>query len=305
MVKIIYSDEFLEHDTGYYHPEKPERLTAIVNALKSAEFADHLTWQLPTPVNDNPSLLSWIEKVHTKTYIDKVKNIATNSGGYLDGDTPISPRSYDVALLAVNAWLDGVDTIIKEKKSAFVLARPPGHHAISSTGMGFCLFSNAAIAAFYALQQPNIDRVAIIDWDVHHGNGTQFIVESNPDIVYCSLHQYPAYPGTGKSTEKGDHDNILNLPVYRGSDITIYRPLWETKIIPFITDFKPDLLIISAGYDALADDPLAGVELQPEDFGLFTQYCLQISPNIMFGLEGGYDLSSLAKSVVATIQSLL
>ena len=305
MLKVIYSDEFLDHDTGSYHPEKPERLTSIVDALKSAEFAHQLTWQLPTPVNDNPSLMNWIEKVHTKTYIDKVKTIAKNGGGYLDGDTPISPRSYDVALLAVSAWLDGINSVIKDQQAAFILARPPGHHAMSSTGMGFCLFSNAAIAAFYALQQPNINRVAIIDWDVHHGNGTQFIVDSNPHIAYCSLHQYPAYPGTGKSTETGDHNNVLNIPVYHGSDISIYQPLWEKKIIPFFTNFKPDLLIVSAGYDALADDPLAGVELQPEDFGLFTKYCLQITPNIMFGLEGGYDLSGLAKSVITTIQSCL
>jgi acetoin utilization deacetylase AcuC-like enzyme len=302
MFQVIYSDEFLDHDTGLYHPEKPARLTAIVNALKDASFAKQITWKIPTPVTLKPSLMSWIEKVHTTTYINKVKDIASSGGGYLDGDTPICPRSYDVALLAVSAWLDGIDTILNTSDPAFVLARPPGHHAISSTGMGFCLFSNAAIAAFYALQQSGVKRVAILDWDVHHGNGTEAIVETHPEIAYISLHQYPAYPGTGKASHQGSHNNVLNLPVPPRSDLTVYQPLWESKILPFLTNFQPDLLIVSSGYDANANDPLAGVNLQPEDFGLFTEYCLGITRKILFGLEGGYDLPSLAESVIATIQ---
>ena len=302
MLQVIYSDEFLDHKTGIYHPEKPERLTAIVNALKAANFAEKITWKLPTPVISKPSLMSWIESVHPINYIKKVKDISSSGGGYLDGDTPISPRSYDVALLAVSAWLDGVDTVLDTANKAFVLARPPGHHAVSDTGMGFCLFSNAAIAAFYALQQPKIQRVAILDWDVHHGNGTEAIVETHSEIAYVSLHQYPAYPGTGKGSQQGSHNNVLNLPVPPGSDITVYQPLWERKILPFLTNFSPDLLIISAGYDANTNDPLASVNLQPEDFGLFTEYCLGITKKIMFGLEGGYDLPSLAESVIATIK---
>jgi acetoin utilization deacetylase AcuC-like enzyme len=305
MLQVIYSDEFLDHKTGIYHPEKPARLTAIVDALKTAHFAEEITWKLPTPVLLKPSLMSWIEKVHPTTYINKVKDIAASGGGYLDGDTPISPRSYDVALLAVSAWLDGVDTVLNTAEKSFILARPPGHHAVSDTGMGFCLFSNAAIAAFYALQQPGVKRVAILDWDVHHGNGTEAIVETHSEIAYISLHQYPAYPGTGKASQQGSHHNVLNLPVPPGSDITVYQPLWERKILPFLSNFQPDLLIVSAGYDANANDPLAGVNLQPEDFGLFTEYCLGITKKIMFGLEGGYDLPSLAESVIATIQTCI
>ncbi|MFM7408247.1 MAG: histone deacetylase [Cuspidothrix sp.] len=305
MFPIIYSPEFLDHDTGLYHPEKPARLTAIVNALQTASFAEQISWQTPTPVTSKPYLISAIEKIHTKTYINRVKEIAAAGGGHLDGDTPISPRSYDVALLAVSAWLDGIDTILHTSDPAFVLARPPGHHALSITGMGFCLFSNAAIAAFYALQQPGIKRVAIIDWDVHHGNGTEAIVETYPEIAYCSLHQYPAYPGTGKASYQGSHHNVLNLPVPPYSDITVYQPLWEQKVLPFLTNFQPDLLIVSAGYDANANDPLAGVNLQPEDFGLFTEYCLGITRKILFGLEGGYDLPSLSESVIATIKPCL
>ncbi|MFM5890233.1 MAG: histone deacetylase [Dolichospermum sp.] len=305
MLQVIYSDEFLDHKTGIYHPEKPARLTAIVDALKATSFAGKITWKLPTPVISKPSLMSWIQTVHSTTYIHKLKNIAANGGGYLDRDTPVSSRSYDVALLAVSAWLDGVDTVINTANPAFVLARPPGHHAVSDTGMGFCLFSNAAIAAFYALQQPEIKRVAILDWDVHHGNGTEAIVETHPQIAYISLHQYPAYPGTGDASQQGLHNNVLNLPISPGSDITVYQPLWENHILPFLNNFSPDLLIVSAGYDANANDPLASVNLQPEDFSLFTEYCLSITRKIMFGLEGGYDLPSLAKSVIATIQTCI
>ncbi|QYX31489.1 histone deacetylase family protein [Sphaerospermopsis torques-reginae] len=303
MLPIIYSDEFLDHQTGRYHPERPERLSAVVKALKTADFAQKIHWLTPTPVKQE--LMSWIKTAHTATYIQKLKDIAATGGGYLDGDTPVSPRSYDVALLAVSAWLDGVNEVLSRENPAFVLARPPGHHAESNTGMGFCLFSNAAIAALYALQQPGINRVAILDWDVHHGNGTQAIVENHPEIVYCSLHQYPAYPGTGRSSEKGFHNNVLNFPVPPGSDISIYQLLWQYKILPFLNNFHADLLIVSAGYDAVADDPLASVNLQPEDFGLFTQYCLGVTRKILFGLEGGYDLPSLSKSVTATIQACL
>lgn len=305
MLPIIYSDEFLEHKTGRYHPETPERLTAIVNALEKAAFAEKLAWQAPTPVAEKPSLMPLLTKAHSPAYIKKLWEIASNGGGYLDGDTPVSPRSYDVALLAVSAWLDGVDAVLATANPAFVLARPPGHHAESDAGMGFCLFSNAAIAALYALEQPGINRVAILDWDVHHGNGTQAIVETNPQIIYCSLHQYPCYPGTGKASERGFHNNVLNLPISPGSNISVYQPLWQTKIVPFLANFQPDLLIVSAGYDANAEDPLASINLQPEDYALFTEYCLGITRKILFGLEGGYDFSTLSQSVVATIKQCL
>lgn len=304
MLPVIYSDEFLDHETGYLHPEKPERLTAIVTALKDAVFADKIEWRSPTPP-DVRDITPFLEKAHTQRYIYKVQEIALGGGGHLDGDTPISPRSYDVALLAVSAWLDGVDTVLATQNPAFVLSRPPGHHAEKDAGMGFCLFSNAAIAALYALKQPGIKRIAILDWDVHHGNGTQSIVETNPQIAFCSLHQYPSYPGTGRATERGFHNNVLNLPIPPGSDIGIYQPVFEKKVIPFLSDFQPDLLIVSAGYDANADDPLASINLQPEDFGLFTDYCLGITRKILFGLEGGYDLPAISQSVLATIERCL
>lgn len=305
MLPVIYADEFLDHKTGRYHPENPERLTAIVKALKAADFAEKIVWRSPTPVAFKRSLMPMLVKAHTQAYINKVQEIAVTGGGYLDGDTAISPRSYDVALLAVSAWLDGVDTVIATANPAFVLARPPGHHAERDAGMGFCLFSNAAIAALYALEQPDINRVAILDWDVHHGNGTQAIVETHPHIAYCSLHQYPCYPGTGKASERGLYENILNLPLPPGSDITVYQPLLESKVVPFLAKFQADLLIISAGYDANADDPLASINLQPEDYALFTDSCLGLTRKILFGLEGGYDFSTLSQSVLATIERCL
>jgi acetoin utilization deacetylase AcuC-like enzyme len=210
-----------------------------------------------------------------------------------------------VALLAVSAWLDGVDCALREGQPAFVLARPPGHHALSDRGMGFCLFANAAIAAHYALQQPGIQNVAILDWDVHHGNGTQALVEHHPQIAYCSLHEFPNYPGTGRETERGACCNVLNLPMNPGSTMSDYEPLFSERILPFFQTFQPDLLIVSAGYDANASDPLSGINLLPEDYAVFTHYCLQLTRQIVFGLEGGYDFPSLSQSVAATISACL
>lgn len=304
MLPVIYSNEFLEHKTGRLHPEKPERLTAITTALRASTFANQLEWRSPTPV-DQPRVIASVERVHTREYIKTIEHLAQCGGSYLDTDTVVSPRSYDVAMLAVGAWLDGVDQVLKTSNPAFVLTRPPGHHAERNRGMGFCLFSNAAIAAYYALEQLGISRVAILDWDVHHGNGTQEIVENHPQIAYCSLHQFPCYPGTGEASEQGKYNNVLNLPIPSGSTIEAYQPLFEQDIVPFLINFQPDLLIVSAGYDANAADPLAEVCLQPQDYGLFTAYCLKLTRKIVFGLEGGYDLSALSQSVIATIQQCL
>jgi len=305
MINIIYSPEFLEHDTGYGHPETAARLTAIAQVLKSVPWSDRLTWHLPTPTTTR-DVLSAIRQVHTPEYINRIKRVSNQGGGRLDGDTPVSTRSYQVALLAVSGWLDGIDRILKNQRPAFILARPPGHHATRDTPMGFCLFSNAAIAAEYVLTKPEINRVGILDWDVHHGNGTEEIALDNPQIAYCSLHQHPCYPGTGRdSSDRGQHQNILNLPMSPGSLIADYQSVFEREVIPFFEKFSPDILIVSAGYDANHNDPLAGMSLQPQDYGVLTKYVLQITKYPLFGLEGGYDLDSLAKSVVATLEACL
>jgi acetoin utilization deacetylase AcuC-like enzyme len=302
---IIYSPEFLEHQTGRAHPESPARLTAIVAALKSAVFADRLDCLLPTPVDQRPGLMTLLGQIHTQDHIDRVRRMADSGGGMLDPDTIVSPRSYEVALLAVSAWLDGIDRVLNTGKPAFVLARPPGHHAEADRGMGFCLFANAAIAAYYALQQPRIERVAILDWDVHHGNGTQAIVQSHPQICYCSLHQSPCYPGTGMATEQGYYQNVLNLPLPPGSSGVEYQQVFRDRVVPFISQWQPDILIVSAGYDALREDPLASMQLNSIDYAKFVKNSLQIGGKILFGLEGGYDLTALATAVAATIESCL
>jgi acetoin utilization deacetylase AcuC-like enzyme len=303
---IFYSDRFLDHDTGAYHPERSGRLTAIVDRLKAQSWADQLEWRSPTPVEQQGDRLQTaLRSVHPQRYVEAVRHLATSGGGYIDPDTVASPRSYEVALLAVSAWLDGIDQVLAAGEPAFVVARPPGHHALPAQGMGFCIFANAAIAATYALQQPGVQRVAILDWDVHHGNGTQAIVESNPDIAFCSLHEFPQYPGTGAASECGQFGNVLNLPMQAGSTIADYLPHFEARIIPFLQRFQPDLLIVSAGYDANAADPLADIALQPSDYGIFTDRCLQVTRRILFGLEGGYDFEALGRSVAATIERCL
>ncbi len=302
MFPVIYSDDFLLHETGAFHPEKPARLTAIKSALVKAVWADRLDWRIPTSI-DIRSPLPWIEKIHPAEYVRSIEQIC-QQGGYIDPDTPVSHHSYEVALLAVNAWLDGVDIALSTGEPTFILARPPGHHAEPSGGMGFCIFSNAAIAAIFALAN-GAQRVAILDWDVHHGNGTQAVAANNPQIAYCSLHEFPHYPGTGEATERGIFNNLLNLPMPAGSTMADYQPLFQAKVMPFLTKFRPDLLIVSAGYDANDRDPLANISLKPEDFGIFTDYCLQVTRKIVFGLEGGYDFDSLGQSVVATIDRCL
>ena len=301
---VIYSPDFLSHDTGHFHPENAGRLKAVVSALEQVAWADRLDWRSPTPVQQR-DVDTLIAQLHNPRYITALRELAHTGGGQIDGDTVVSDESYAVARLAVSAWLDGVDYVLKTGHSAFVLARPPGHHAVRDRGMGFCLFANAAIAAHYALEQPNINRVAILDWDVHHGNGTQALVEQNAAIAYCSLHQLPGYPGTGHSNETGFHNNVLNIPMPPGSASDDYTAAFEHKVIPFLKAFAPDLLIVSAGYDATAADPLASVNLSPQDYGTFTRQCLSVTDNILFGLEGGYDYDALSQSVLATIAACL
>ncbi len=300
---IIYSERFLQHETGRFHPEKPDRLGAIVRALKTTDWASALTWHVPTPVAER-SPYALLAQVHDPQYLQRLKQLSDKGGGSLDPDTPVSAQSYDVALLAVNAWLDGVDRVLHSGEPTFVLARPPGHHATPATGMGFCLLSNAAIAAIYALQQ-GAQRVAILDWDVHHGNGTQAIVAQQPQIDYCSLHEFPHYPGTGRADERGKFNNLLNIPMTAGSSFQDYQVVFESQVIPFLRRSQPDLIIVSAGYDANAADPLANMALQPADYGKFTLACLDVTRSILFGLEGGYDFDSLSRSVVATIGACL
>ncbi len=306
MFPVFYSDRFLEHDTGLFHPENPGRLTAIVEALKTSHFAQHLDWRSPTPLGiEENRLMDAVTTVHPQKYLNAVCRLANQGGGHIDGDTVVSPLSYEAALVAVSAWIDGVDQVMTAQRPAFALVRPPGHHASAKQGMGFCVFSNAAIAAHYALKRPDIHTVAIFDWDVHHGNGTQAMVESYDHIFYCSMHQSPHYPGTGDASETGKFNNVLNIPMKAGSTIEDYRPIFENQVIPFLKQTCPDVMLVSAGYDAASADPLAQICLEPQDFGYFAQTCLQVTSNILFGLEGGYDYKALSQSVIETIEACL
>ena len=352
---VFYSRFFANHDTGAGHPENAGRLAAVVDCLKKAQnaalsaseqslskehseavfqtslsaekqaekqaekwaekWAEKMIWVEPS----DREVLADIYRVHGAAYIAALEAFAAKGGGYLDADTVMSPDSYQVALRAVAAWLDGVDWVLSglssdlssdllseaSGRAAFVLARPPGHHAEGNRAMGFCLLSNAAIAAHYALTQVGVQRVAILDWDVHHGNGTQALIAPHPDIAYCSFHQSPAYPGTGLATETGAYQNVLNLPLPPGSTIDDYQQNWAARALPFLSEFGADLLIVSAGYDANQADPLAAMSLHPEDYAWFTDQCLQLNAPTLFGLEGGYDYQALAESVAATIRSTI
>ena len=299
-LSIITSDRFCDHLMPPGHLERPERITAARQALEQADFADRLEWIPP-----RTATVEELELVHTSAHIKHVRDSCAQGVGYLDPDTPICAASYDVALLSAGAWLTGLEEVLERQRSAFVISRPPGHHAESDRSMGFCIFSNCAIAARYALEVRQVKRVAILDWDVHHGNGTQHILEEDARVAYCSLHQYPFYPGTGAAYERGAHDNVLNIALPAGSDSSMYREVMREMAIPFLKNFKPELLLISAGSDATSNDPYAGMQLDPQDYVEFTLLARQICDQMLVGLEGGYDLDDLATGVIAVAGALL
>jgi acetoin utilization deacetylase AcuC-like enzyme len=299
-LSIITSDRFRDHLMPPGHLECPQRITVARQALEQADFADRLEW-----ISPRTATLEELELVHTAAHIKHVRDSCEQGVGYLDPDTPVCEASYEVALLSAGAWLTGLEEVLNRKRSAFVISRPPGHHAEHDRSMGFCLFSNCAIAARYALEVRKVKRVAILDWDVHHGNGTQHILEEDVRVAYCSLHQYPFYPGTGSAQERGAHDNVLNIALPAGSGVSMYREVMREMAIPFLRNFKPELLLVSAGSDATSNDPYAGMQLDPEDYVEFTLMARQICNNMLVGLEGGYDLDDLATGVTAVAGALL
>lgn len=307
---FVYHDLYLEHDTGAGHPERPDRLRAITRHIQNT----FLWTQLQRPLID-PASEEWILKVHSSQHWKFVKESCLRGIEVLDqGDTLICAKSYDVALLAVGGVLAGVDAVMTGiLRNVFCAVRPPGHHAESNAVMGFCLFNNVAIAARYAQQKYGAEKIAIVDWDVHHGNGTQEIFYEDPSIFYISTHQYPFYPGTGARTENGTGRGkgfTLNCPMRSGSEEREYLETFTKEIIPALDGYRPDLIILSAGFDAHKDDPLANINLTEGTFGKLTILMREVANKYCEGrivsvLEGGYNLQALARSVEVHLQELM
>jgi acetoin utilization deacetylase AcuC-like enzyme len=306
MTTRLYSHPiYLEHLTPPGHPERPDRLRAIARELEDEAFAR--LDRAESPSGDEATILS----VHPEEYVERIRRAIPEEGiARLDADTSVSPKSWEAALTAIGASNAAVDDIFSGKAdNVFVALRPPGHHAETSTAMGFCLFNNAAIAARYAQRRYGVERVAIVDWDVHHGNGTQEIFWNDPSVLYCSTHQMPLYPGTGAKGETGA-GNIVNAPLSPRTGSDTFREAFQSRILPALDRFRPDLIIISAGFDAHQRDPLAEINLTEDDFdwatGQVMDRAARFSNNrIVSLLEGGYELQGLAFSVGAHVKRLM
>lgn len=304
---IVWSDEYEDHDTGS-HPESPERIGAIARALRGAGMFDDRLVLAP-----DPAPIKAILAVHSPEVVDLVQRAADQGGAWLDPDTFVSERSYGVALLAAGGACRAIDAVMEEEAPrAFALVRPPGHHSEPDRAMGFCLFNNIAVAAQHALNAYGLERVAIVDWDVHHGNGTQAAFWRDPQVLFVSLHQYPFYPGTGWSSERGAGDGegyTVNIPLPAGSDDGVYTSMFEERVVPSVEAFEPQLILVSAGYDPHINDPLAMMRVSTAGFGDFARMLHALAVRVCEGrlvliLEGGYNLSALGEGVVETIRAL-
>ena len=305
LTRLFHHPIFAEHLTGPGHPERPDRIRAVMAVLEDEAF--HLLDRAEAPEGS----LESIYRCHPEDFVRRLATAIPEEGMVrIDSDTILSPKSFSAALHGVGAATAAVDTVVaKEAANAFVAARPPGHHAERATAMGFCLFNNAAIAARHAQAVHGLERVAIIDWDVHHGNGTQDIFWSDPSVLYCSTHQMPLYPGTGAKDEVGE-GNIVNAPLSAGDGGGAFREAFQTRILPALDNFAPDLVIISAGFDAHYRDPLANLKFIDKDFDWATGELMDVADRHADGrlislLEGGYDLEGLASSTVAHVKRLM
>ncbi|RMH49005.1 MAG: histone deacetylase family protein [Alphaproteobacteria bacterium] len=303
---MISHEACLEHLTPSGHPECPERLSAVLAALEAPEFAGAA--RLEAPRAERSDLL----RAHTERYLASLEAAIPETGwSRLDPDTWASPRSWEAALRAAGGAVAATDIVLTGRhRRAFVAVRPPGHHAERARAMGFCLLSNVAIAALHALEVHDLSRVAVVDFDVHHGNGTQDILWDEARALYISTHQFPLYPGTGARHERGAHGNILNIPLEAGTDGRAYDAVLEDEILPRLDAFRPELLFVSAGFDAHRDDPLAGLMLTEDDFARITRRLVAAATRHAGGrvvsvLEGGYDLHALAASAAAHVRELM
>ena len=302
---LITSDTYQNHNTGDGHPEKIDRVTSVIENFKKINNKK-LIWKKPN--NFDSSLLI---KTHSLDYINFVdQSFPANGFAFLDGDTIVSPGSKDATKDAVGSIISAIDGVEnKEFKNAFCAVRPPGHHAEKNKAMGFCIYNNVAVGANYLIEKYKYNKIAIIDFDVHHGNGTQNIFYENDKVLYLSTHQYPYYPGSGTENEKGKFNNIFNIPLEAGTNSEQYLNAYE-HILNKINQFKPEFLLFSAGFDAHKDDPLAQLYLQTEDFYTLTKRTLELAKKYCAGkvvsiLEGGYDLQALQDSTIRHVDALI
>ena len=302
---LVTSDTYQNHNTGEGHPEKIDRVTAIIDNFKKINN-QKLFWKKPVKFDQ-----SFLINTHSSEYIDLVsKSFPENGLAFLDGDTVVSPGSKEATKDAVGSIITAIDGVQqKEFKNAFCAVRPPGHHAEKDKAMGFCIYNNVAVGANYLIEKYNYNKVAIIDFDVHHGNGTQDIFYDNKKVLYISTHQYPYYPGSGSEKETGKFNNILNIPLEAGTTAEEYLNAYE-NVLKKLKEFKPEFLLFSAGFDAHIDDPLAQLRLNKEDFYQLTKRTLDVvksfcNGNIVSILEGGYDLKALQDSTQRHVDALI
>ena len=302
---LITSDTYQNHNTGDGHPEKIDRVTVVIDNLKKLDNKD-LVWKKPSKFDR-----SLLEITHNSDYINFVEKSFPEKGlSFLDGDTIVSPGSKDATSDAVGSIITAIDGVQnKNFSNAFCAVRPPGHHAEKNKAMGFCIYNNVAVGANYLINKYKLKKVAIIDFDVHHGNGTQDIFHDNEKVLYISTHQYPYYPGSGTNDEKGKYNNILNIPLPAGTTSEEYLNAYEF-VLKKIREFKPEFVLLSAGFDAHKDDPLAQLQLESKDFYNITKRTLELSKQYCNGkvvsiLEGGYDLLALQESTEMHVKALL
>jgi acetoin utilization deacetylase AcuC-like enzyme len=303
---LITHSACLNHLTPAGHPERPDRLRAIERALEDERFQNLARVEAPA------ASLETIALCHSMDYVTAIRDATPQNGlAQLDADTSMSPGSFEAALRAAGGAVFAVDEVMAGKaRNAFVATRPPGHHTETARPMGFCLFNNAAIAARHAQKEHGIARAAVIDFDVHHGNGSQDIFWSDATVMYGSTHQMPLYPGTGAKNERGEHDTIVNAPLRPGDGGVKFREAFESVILPRLRDFAPELIVISAGFDAHMRDPLANLNLLESDFEWGTRKLMEVADKYAQGrvvsvLEGGYDLQGLANSAAAHVAALM
>jgi len=296
----------LDHVTPPGHPERSDRLRAINQVLAEERFNALVRSEAPE------GNLQSVMLCHPEHYVTELRHIAPSSGMvYIDGDTSMSPGTWEAVMRGVGGAVAATDAVMSgAHNNAFVAVRPPGHHAEKATPMGFCFFDNAAIAARHAQRKYGIARAAVVDFDVHHGNGTQDIFWTDKTVMYCSTHQMPLFPGTGASSERGEHDNIVNAPLVSEDGGAQFRSAFENRILPHLRKFAPELIIVSAGFDAHYRDPLASLNLKAEDFAWVTGKLMDVADQTAGGrivsvLEGGYDLQGLTESVAAHVTALM